>query len=58
MRMPIQARPVDRKARTSGINENGLTQSDCCGAGQCCLGGCVPFLNKCAGICVPNIGQC
>lgn len=58
MRMPLQSRPADRKARMSAVSENGLTQSDCCGPGQCCVGACIPFVGKCAGVCVPNIGQC
>jgi hypothetical protein len=58
MRMPTQAKPADRKVRRSGVVENGLTQSDCCGDGKCCIGACIPILGKCAGVCVPNIGQC
>lgn len=59
MRMPVQAKPVDRQAGFTRRNEEkGLTQSDCCGSGQCCVGACIPILNKCAGVCVPNIGQC
>jgi hypothetical protein len=58
MRMPVQAKPVDRKAVPARHNdERGLTQSDCCGPGKCCIGGCAPFVG-CIGVCVPNIGQC
>jgi len=40
MRRPVQAKPVDRQANlTCSIEEKGLTQSDCCGPGKCCIGG-------------------
>jgi hypothetical protein len=58
MKSPIQAKPVERALHCAERTDRGLTQSDCCGAGKCCVGGCIPFLNTCAGVCVPNIGQC
>jgi hypothetical protein len=59
MKMPVQAKPVDRQASFARRNEDsGLTQSDCCGSGKCCVGACLPFGLGCAGVCVPNIGQC
>ena len=57
MKSPIQSKPVERNSITAQ-QKNGVTQSDCCGSGKCCVGGCIPFLNTCAGVCVPNIGQC
>lgn len=57
MRSPIQAKPVERALKTAERSDRGLTQSDCCGAGKCCVGACVPFVG-CVGACVPNIGQC
>jgi len=56
MKSPIQAKPVERAARPTQRNENGVTQSDCCGSGKCCVGACL--FGSCLGYCVPNIGQC
>ncbi|MBO0902095.1 hypothetical protein [Jiella sonneratiae] len=58
MRTPNLARPVERRPAGMARSASGVGQSDCCGSGQCCVGACIPFVNKCAGICVPNIGQC
>jgi len=56
MKSPVQAKPVDRSLKSAQRSDNGLTQSDCCGAGKCCVGACV--FGYCAGVCVPNLGQC
>ena len=56
MRFPSQTKPVTRAATGSRDASAAVTLSDCCGAGQCCVGAC--FFGKCAGVCVPNIGQC
>lgn len=58
MKSPIQARPIARRSTAAILQSSGVHQSDCCGAGKCCVGACIPILNECAGICVPNIGQC
>ena len=58
MRTPNLARPVRRMSASASLPSHGVRQSDCCGSGKCCVGACIPFLNKCAGVCVPNIGQC
>lgn len=58
MRFPSQAKPVARQMSKALDRSATLAASDCCGPGSCCVGGCIPFINKCAGICVPNIGQC
>lgn len=60
MKSPNQARPVERLSAfppQGNSGNNRVVQSDCCGAGKCCVGACVPFVG-CAGVCVPNIGQC
>ena len=56
MKSPIQSKPVERNS-IAAQQKNGVTQSDCCGSGKCCVGACLPFVG-CAGVCVPNIGQC
>ncbi len=63
MRMPRQEKSVNRQmsatvrdATTISPNK-GIRPSDCCGDGKCCVGACLPFVG-CAGLCVPNIGQC
>ncbi len=55
MMLPLQARPVARRSTRQAF-AGGVTPSDCCGAGECCLGTC--FFGRCIGGCVPNIGQC
>ncbi len=55
MKLPSQARPVARLASHQRIG-GGISPSDCCGGGECCLGMCA--FGKCLGKCVPNIGQC
>ena len=57
MKSPVQARPVERRSLSARGASKGVTQSDCCGSGKCCVGACLPFVG-CAGVCVPNIGQC
>jgi hypothetical protein len=56
MKSPIQSKPVERNSIIAQ-QKNGVTQSDCCGSGKCCVGACLPWVG-CAGVCVPNIGQC
>lgn len=58
MRLPSLSSPVAR-GRAKALDRSAmLTPSDCCGAGKCCVGACLPFGLGCGGICVPNIGQC
>lgn len=57
MKSPVQSKPVERNAVLAEQKNNGVTQSDCCGTGKCCVGACLPWVG-CAGVCVPNIGQC
>jgi hypothetical protein len=56
MKFPIQAKPVARQMNKGRDETSGIVPSDCCGAGQCCIGACL--FGRCAGVCVPNIGQC
>lgn len=57
MKSPVQAKPVERYAKSTQHTTKGVTQSDCsCGSGGCCVGACV--FGYCAGVCVPNLGQC
>lgn len=56
MKLPSQTNPVARFATVGRDASAGVRLSDCCGAGQCCVGAC--FFGKCAGVCVPNLGQC
>jgi hypothetical protein len=59
MNLPTQSAPVARIAVKPDVTPSaGIAPSDCCGAGKCCVGACLPFGAGCAGICVPNIGQC
>jgi hypothetical protein len=55
MMLPLQARPVARRS-TRQTFSGGVTPSDCCGDGKCCIGACL--FGSCAGYCVPNFGQC
>jgi hypothetical protein len=57
MKLPNQTTPVVRTLSLTGAMLQGVMPSDCCGSGKCCVGACLPFVG-CAGICVPNIGQC
>jgi len=59
MKIPTQTKSVDRRIAATRISPDakGILPSDCCGAGKCCVGACLPFVG-CAGICVPNLGQC
>ena len=56
MKFPNQSRPVARQASAGKDATAGVLPSDCCGAGQCCVGACL--FGKCLGVCVPNLGQC
>jgi len=56
MKFPTQARPVARAFSQAKDTSASVVPSDCCGAGKCCLGACL--FGNCAGVCVPNIGQC
>ena len=56
MKSPVQAKPVERNAKSAQHATKGVTQSDCCGSGKCCVGACV--FGTCLGACIPNIGQC
>jgi hypothetical protein len=56
MRFPSQAKPVARQMSKALDRSATLAASDCCGAGKCCIGACL--FGNCAGVCVPNIGQC
>lgn len=58
MKLPSQAKPVARHAGLGRDDSATIAPSDCCGAGRCCVGACLPFGGGCAGACVPNIGQC
>jgi hypothetical protein len=66
MTLPNQHAPVERLAsgvqtgavNSAGTKPEGIMPSDCCGPGRCCVGACLPFGLGCAGVCVPNIGQC
>lgn len=56
MKFPMQAKPVARNSSPTRDETSRIAASDCCGAGQCCIGACL--FGHCAGACVPNIGQC
>jgi len=56
MKLPNQAKPVARFTTSEKDRTAAVLPSDCCGAGECCLGTCL--FGKCVGACVPNIGQC
>jgi len=56
MNLPKQSAPVKRNASVSNMQTKGIAPSDCCGSSGCCVGACV--FGHCAGVCVPNLGQC
>jgi hypothetical protein len=57
MNMPKQAHPISRGVATAAFQVKGIAPSDCsCGSRGCCVGACV--FGFCAGVCVPNLGQC
>jgi hypothetical protein len=58
MKMPVQAKPVERRPSVARSNESkGVFQSDsCCGPAACCVGACA--FGNCLGVCIPNVGQC
>jgi len=61
MRSPVQAKPVQRQSIARCAENNGIRQSDACCGANCCAGACItgPFgISHCAGVCVPNLGQC
>jgi hypothetical protein len=52
MNLPNQSAPVVRDEMTIKTALEGITASDCCGAGKHCVGYCIPFVDICAGVCV------
>jgi hypothetical protein len=58
MKMPLQAKPVDRRNYSAAIDDRlSVVQSleRCnCAPGNCCAGSCT--FGACVGACVPNIG--
>lgn len=61
MKFPIQAKPVERQSSSNNVGKGSIHQSDACCGANCCAGACItgPFgISHCAGVCVPNLGQC